>query len=312
MECALEKPFENGGPLNETIPCQSSKEGVTTMELFKDPKEFVGALYGTLLGDSNIDKPAKFGGFGEGRLRFGHSNKDYAEWKAELFGLKAPVFINNGTWATQSPRTPIYTSVYAHMYYTGRKTVTEHVMKVLSPLGLALLYMDDGDFHKDKQDVKISTCNFNMAEHELMQKGLFKRFGLRFNIHPRRTKIGNKVFYFRLKNSDRVEFFSMIKNFIPICMEYKVPTAEGAKKIVFNSRMNVAEVDSILTKDILVDLYINKNYSIYKMSEHLGVNSGTILGRLRKLGIEIRNSGLYTSSRYSLNLQATEGASRND
>ena len=29
-------------------------------------------------------------------------------------------------------------------FHDGRKTVTEHVMKCLTPLGLALWYMDDG------------------------------------------------------------------------------------------------------------------------------------------------------------------------
>ena len=265
------------------------------MELLQDPKEFLGAIYGTLLGDANLDRPKTHGGEGNSRLRFGHSSRDYTAWKASLFNLGEPTF-SGKVWTVRSERNPIFSKMYAHMYHSGRKTVTEHVMKVLSPLGLALLYFDDGDLHRDKLDVKIATCGFNAAEHSLLQTGLFKRFGLRFNVHTRRSRIGNKLFYLRLKNSDRLVFFGLIGEYVPSCMQYKIPTAEGLVRILTRSRLSRADVDSILTPEVLRNLYVDKRYSIYKMSQVLGINSGTILGRLRKLGVNIRNEGKYSPS----------------
>jgi len=257
-------------------------------EMLKDPKEIAGALYGTLLGDASLVKPVP----GNSRLTLGQNNEAYAHWKALLFagvGSKTPVLYGK-TWRSESPRLPLFTKLYYKMYHNGRKTVPEHAMKVITPLGLALLYMDDGDFHKQKQEVKIATMCFNQAEHNLLQKGLFKRFNLRFNIHRRKSAGGNRkshYYYLRMKQSDRITFFDLITEFIPDCMKYKVPTAEGMKKIETRSRLAPEDVDKILTPQTLFDMRYKQNMSLWQMQSELGVNSGTILGRLRKLETQI-------------------------
>jgi len=253
-------------------------------ELLKDSKEMAGTLYGTLLGDASLTKPNP----GNSRLTFGQSNKDYAEWKAGLFtsiGVKTPTLYGT-TWRAQSPRLPLFTGLYNQMYYEGRKTVPIHAMKTITPLGLALLYMDDGDFHKQKQEVKIATMSFNQAEHEVLQKGLFKRFNLHFNVHQRSSHGGNRkshYYYLRMKQSDRLDFFSLIQPYVPECMSYKLPTAEGMEKIETRSRLNSDDVDTLLSNQKLFDLHYVRGLNFHQMAEELGVNSGTIHGRIQKL-----------------------------
>lgn len=261
-------------------------ETLEITEMLKDPKEFVGALYGTLLGDTSITKPV---GGANSRLSFGQNNEAYANWKAlvlMLAGFKKPRLYNR-TWRSGTPRLPKYSKMYDFVYHKGRKTVTEHMMKSITPLGLALWYYDDGDFHKQKQEVKLATMCFNHAEHELMQRGLFKRFGLRFNIHKRKSaKGGNRksyYFYFRMKQSDRELFFSLIEPFRCEPMTYKFPTAEGMDKIINNSRLCSGDVDELLPERMLFRLYYIDKKSMFQISHETGVNSGTILGRLRKL-----------------------------
>jgi hypothetical protein len=253
-------------------------------ELLKDPKEYAGALYGTLLGDANLDKPKP----GNSRLRFGQANKEYAFWKASLLGLKDPTFSGNKTWSTSSPRHPMYTKLYYRLYPQGRKTVPIHAMKVITSLGLALLYFDDGDFHKEKMEVKIATMGFNEAEHIVLQKGLFDKFGLRFNYLRRKSYGGNRkahYFYLRLKAIDTKLFMDLIRPFTPECMSYKVPTAERLQKKLWYTPKE--SIDSVLTNDYLFKARFLDERSLTSMSEETGLNTGTILGRCRKLEAQL-------------------------
>jgi len=249
-------------------------------ELLKDPKEYAGALYGTLLGDANLDKPKP----GNSRLRFGQNNEGFAKWKSSLFNLPEPVLGSNNTWRSASPRLPMYTKLYRQLYPQGRKTVPIHAMKTITPLGLALLYFDDGDFHKVKIEVKISTMGFNEAEHIVLQKGLFDKFGLRFNYLRRKSQGGNRkahYFYLRLKAIDTTPFMDLIRPFTPECMSYKVPTAERLQ--AKNRYKPVEDINLVLTNDYLFKARYLDEKSLTEMSQETGINNGTILGRCRKL-----------------------------
>lgn len=256
----------------------------TIQDMLKDPKEMTGALYGTLLGDTSMGKPNP----GNSRVTFGQNNKAYAYWKYQIFsslGFCEPVLYGS-TWRSQTPRLPMFTKIYNKIYHNGRKTVSVHGLKTLTPLGLALLYCDDGDLHKAKQEVKIATMGFNEAEHELLQKGLFKRFGLRFNPCQRKSYGGNRkdfYWYLRLKQSDVINFFSVVSEFIPDCMSYKVPTAAGMDKLVNHSRKSRQDIDELLSDSVLFQMRFIDELSLTQMSDKLDVNSGTILGRIRKL-----------------------------
>ena len=281
-------------------------EPVTTTKLITNDREYMGAVIGTLLGDASL-APIDAG---NSRLRFGQANREYALWKREVLSYEHSLseYQTGNMTIVTSPRLPLFSALRERIYYNGRKTIDSHIMKCLTPLGLALWYYDDGDLHRTAFRVLISSMSFNYAEHLLMQEALFKQFNLHFNILTRKSRTGLKVFYFRLKNSDRKLFFDLIGPYRIECMAYKFPTTEGMDTILNHSRMNPSEVNTKM--DNVIELY-NSGLSTYVISKLVGLNAGTILGRLRKAGIPIRNAGKY-SSRDSLALPEMEGESRND
>lgn len=200
-------------------------ERVTTIKLVESTQEYHGALCGMVLGDGNIDHPIS----GNCRLRFGQMNHEYALWKRDLLERAVSTTTQSdaaGMLRVQTKRHPYFTKMWNHFYYNGRKTVEPSDMQILTPLGLAIWYMDDGDLQRPKLDVHLSTCNFTFAEHLVMQKGLLEKFNLHFNIHSRKSRKGGKLFYFRLKSKDRIAFFSLINPFKIDSMSYKFLTTE--------------------------------------------------------------------------------------
>jgi len=250
-------------------------ERVTTMELIDSAAELQGAFCGMILGDGNIDKPPQ----GNGRLRFGQANHEYALWKKgilEVVTKTSSRVDSQGILHVQTARHPYFTKMRNHFYYSGRKTVEPYDMKILTPLGLAIWYMDDGDLQRPKLDVHISTMNFTYAEHLVMQKGVFEKFNIHFNIHSRRSRTGLKMFYFRLKSKDRLAFFQLINPFKLDCMGYKFLTTE--EEIICKARQKL----------------IDEGYSSQAAGNHLS----------KELNKEF--------PRYSLNSQEIERGVRNE
>lgn len=186
-----------------------------------------------ILGDACIPK------LREGRktqhLQFAHKKDDeeYAKFKVDLLNYL------NETKITESSNTvkgitypcvvgrtlshPFYNKMSEHMYHDGRKTVTEHVMKCLTPLGLALWYMDDGILAGESgwRNPFICTHNFNQAEVELMCRMVHKKFDITFRCIKKNIK--NKTYYWmRLRRKDREKFFDIIREFVPNCMIRKI------------------------------------------------------------------------------------------
>jgi len=204
--------------------------------MFSSKLEFKGAVIGTLLGDSSIVK------YPESRvhhLQITHcmEQEEYMLEKKKILEHLTEVRFyrdqpngKDGKYrccrlVTRSH--PFYDSLRDHFYHEGRKTVDEHVLKCMSPLGLALLYMDDGTLsHQGNFGIPmIATNNFNKVENEIISRMLQKRFGLQWRLNATVSNykgIKKQIFNLRLRLSDREKFFEMIKEFVPDCMKYKI------------------------------------------------------------------------------------------
>lgn len=213
------------------IMSESEKERATT--IFENRKEFKGAVIGMVLGDGSLSKPrtAKQGS----HLIIGHSKKQegYALYKAEI--LKWLTAVTVAEYDSNYPKDkdiklkttrvttrnhPMYSKLRERFYYQDRKTVTEHLMKMLTPMGIALWYQDDGCFayHGGYQEVYLNTQGFNLAENELMSRHLQKRFGLQIRVN----RAQGKYYCLRLRRKDRQKFIDLVSPFISECMKYKV------------------------------------------------------------------------------------------
>ncbi len=102
-------------------------------------------VLGSLMGDGALSSTRSGHG---ARFRFGHSHKqaDYADWKASLFanlrssrsiGAHGAVFYDFQPLAELA-------ELRQAVYVDGKKVLSEDYLKQLTPLSLALWYMDDG------------------------------------------------------------------------------------------------------------------------------------------------------------------------
>lgn len=276
-------------------------------------KNVIGAVIGMVLGDGYLAKPV--GPRGHSRFTSGNIQEDYVRYKADILSSLAGVGVYRcgRMWRIRTNRHPLFTDLRRQFYPSGRKIVPRYLMQSLSPVGLALWYYDDGWLHNKELKVNLATHCFSESDHHVMTKELERRFGLCWGIQRQWVR-GTKMYYLRLKASDRGRFFNLITDAARVVpsMVYKIPAAGGMNRIrKCQNRLNTQEVSDILSPQVLCELYVGQSMSVYRIGRVLNVNSGTVLGHLRKMGILIRNRGKYSpkvgSLRYSPAPVATQG-----
>lgn len=109
---------------------------------------------------------------------------------------------------------PILNSIQKEFYKNKRKTISSYYVNKLSPLGIAIWYMDDGC--KTSHGYSIATNCFNLEELEILQTLLLK-----FDINSSLIKNKDSHIIYIPKESKN-KFTKLIKDFIPNCMKYKV------------------------------------------------------------------------------------------
>jgi hypothetical protein len=227
--------------------------------MFKNKLEFKGAVIGMTLGDASIVKRDS----GTCYFITTHAKKDeeYVFYKAKMLNwlnetkcADGVSKLNGKEYPYVVARTlihPFYASLHEHMYHDGRKTVNEHVMKCLTPLGLALWYQDDGTLAGEMgyRCPYICSHNFNQTENELLARMIHKKFGITFRVVKKNVK-DKTYFWLRLRRKDRDNFFDIIKPYVCDCMIRKIDPSYyisdekyNASKVVYckdcNKELNV-------------------------------------------------------------------------
>lgn len=133
-------------------------------------KEQLGLIVGSLLGDASI--PRKLMGTGNHYIDITHSEKqlEYLKYKVEIFkkyGFKVSKIYKR--------KVKTYTEYSVHIYYEncpeilntlrwwfyhlGKKYFTYNMIKRLTPLGIAIWFMDDGSrsLHYNKEHTQIKS-----------------------------------------------------------------------------------------------------------------------------------------------------------
>jgi len=170
---------------DNTEPSHRSMEGVTTSE--ESIKEI---LYGTLLGDGYI--------FGNDRYtkRFGffqsEEKKEYVEYLAKLLETrfkKINILKKNAKerWnAKIQYGFQIGDKYFNHLqkvfYKRKRKRVTQKILSSLTPLSLALWWMDDGTRDWRNRSMFFETQGFDRQGNERLQQCLKRNFRIRTSI----------------------------------------------------------------------------------------------------------------------------------
>lgn len=208
--------------------------------LFDNKKEFKGFVIGCILGGNTL---GMWGQMKEALFTVSHaiSQKEYCMNKAKLASYLTRVRYNeDDKYAVFSSMThPFYTKLREHFSCGDRYSFDEHIMKCLTPQGLAMWYQNDGNYGHEKKNGKYylpvirlsSRFGDSKVENEYLQYWLLKRFGIKFQINSTITN-NKKYWLLRLRKQDEItKFLDLINPWIVPSMKYKTPDAYHYEKI---------------------------------------------------------------------------------
>lgn len=201
------------------------EEYKSRLSLSKRQKEI---LIGLLLGDGHLEKLYTST---SGRLKVEHSykQKDYVDWLYKEFR----------NWVRTKPKTRKVNvwgklrrnyrfSTYGHRilgefgkrFYEGKKKIVPNDLeKDITPLGLAIWFMDDGSIKsKSHKGVFLNTQGFKEDSVIKLQKMLRNKFSI--NSTTRKDKNGKQIY---LGGRSGEKFIALIKPYIISSMNYKIP-----------------------------------------------------------------------------------------
>lgn len=132
--------------------------------------------------------------------RSSKSGKIYSRWHFSTLSLKC------------------LNSYYHKFYQKAKKVVPNDINKLLiSPLSLAIWYMDDGYRRNDCRALRISSDSFNYNEQIKLTSCLNSNFTINCKLHK---KAGAWNIYIPVKSSD--SFCTLVKPYIIPSMRYKL------------------------------------------------------------------------------------------
>lgn len=218
----------------KAIPSQSYKEGVETMKLSSG--ELKSAIIGMVMGDACLTLRHKNG---NAYLQMSHSENqyDYLIWKKEIVDQIAhcTICVNPQTkdnriftfYHLKSKRHPTFTKLYRRFYHQNHKCVDEYLVKKISPLALAIMWMDDGTIEHDRTYTNLYLCtqSFDFANQFLLKKSLKLKYDLDWNLNKAgKTKSGNMQYRLRLANNHKSKFMDIVRPFVEQipCMSHKL------------------------------------------------------------------------------------------
>lgn len=196
-------------------------------------KEMEQVLIGSLLGDGNITQSKGINSY----YRAEHSikQKDYLEWKYNV--LKPLCRGNIKESKREDKRTnKTYYSCYfytrTHQYLTELrnlfyiddiKRIPKNLSELLTPMSLAVWYMDDGTNNKSQVKASLTVQGFPLEDILLIQDVLKSKFGLNTYITKRNDKKLGKITYnLDFYKEDTYKLFSLIEPYVIPPMKYKI------------------------------------------------------------------------------------------
>lgn len=205
-------------------------------------KQDIAILLGLLLGDGYIDPR------GQIQIKHCEKQKEYCEYKAKLLhtvcggkDIKILETILNGNkkhykkeqykeygFKKQSKH---FKQIRELLYTKGKKTITPEVLNYLSPLSIALWWMDDGNLVRKKQKdgspgpymLRLYTY-LSREENELIQKYFIDNYNMVWNVVPGDGDKTHTQFMLRCGQTEGRKFLNIIREYVlkVPSMSYKV------------------------------------------------------------------------------------------
>jgi recombination protein RecA len=191
-------------------------------------------ILGGLMGDANLSKPVAADG-SSARLRMGHGKKQaaYLDWKASLLGnIKQCRSVRpDGSVHLDFTPLPELAELREVVYWgDGKKHLTWDYLKALTPLALAMWYMDDGAFTLRSKGLQTRTaggsgrseiCVEAMSDgsQQRLQEHLKDHFGLEARLWKRGAR---GVAYLTFTTASTDALHALIAPYVHPSMEYKL------------------------------------------------------------------------------------------
>lgn len=188
-------------------------------------------VFGTLLGDGYL-RPTN--GNAENHsyalsLCHGEKQLDYLKWKlnefenfvtTKNFQINTRQFRGNApTYAFSTVSHPFLNEAHRICYCAdGKKDISAEWLERITPLSLAVWYMDDGSLNKRYHTVVLCTNSFSRQGQLLAIAFLKDRYGIESVLEPRR----NQQTVIRINASQSRKFMNLIAPYVPSCMSYKL------------------------------------------------------------------------------------------
>lgn len=215
----------------------------------------LSVIMGGLLGDSSYSKK-------DNNIIFSHSikQKEYIEWKHNILSnISNPLHIRNVgksiitnedlfniNFCTKNNKNLNVEYKYIRSIIfdkNGKKTVNRKWLNMLTPLSLAIWWMDDGclSVHKNKNGSisrygKLSTNSFSLEEQYIMKKYFKTVWDIDVKITPEKNK-----YFLRFTVPNLKKLFSIIYEYVieVPSMIYKIDMKYNMNKIIDDEYKNI-------------------------------------------------------------------------
>ena len=221
-------------------------------------------VLGGLMGDSNLSPKSAPTSLGA-RLRMGHGQEQlaYLDWKSSMFGNIRQCRTTNSSGAGFIDLTPLaeLDELRRVVYFgDGKKHLTWDYLKALTPLALAIWYMDDGCFmlrSKGLQDrtqggsgrVEICVEAMSPGSRERLVEHLRGAFGITARVMPRGAQ-QKAVMRFSTAETEKLQ--GLIAPYVHPSMDYKLlPRFRGH----FNVQPEFVEPTLVPVPTPIVDIH---------------------------------------------------------
>ena len=217
-------------------------------------------LLGSLMGDGALSPTRSGHG---ARFRWGHGEKQqaYADWKASLFANVGTSRSTNAKGAVFHDMKPLpeLADLREAVYFGGKKVFSHDYIKGLTPLSLALWYMDDGGFTLRSKGVQERTAG-GSGRSELCVEAMEDGSRLRLASHIRDTwgidsklvvRGGKAILQF--PTAETAKLHALIAPFVHPSMDYKLlPKYRGQ----FNVQAQFVEPQQVLMALPVLDIHV--------------------------------------------------------
>ena len=175
----------------------------------------------------------------EMRILHSVSQLDYCEHKAGLikkhlggnfsitFGMHGPE--KKYRYCAFSVSHPYFKQIREWMYPGGIKTISERILTMLNPEGIAIWYMDDGHARMNRNtegwisSVSTSIATMcNKEEAEIIQKYFKDEYGICFNLRFDKRCREGKQWFIETNTQGSREFIGLVQPYIIPSMMYKI------------------------------------------------------------------------------------------